>query len=194
VTSAPELAAAALDSLRNWEPLSPSQRLLREEYTAFVEEGQGDVIFRGGPEHLTGSCFVLTPDLLHVLLCYHRKGQFWVQVGGHVEPGDAGLAAGAFREAREESGITSLVPFEPDGAPVDVHRHALSSRFGTCLVHWDVGFVAFADIEALPVVSEESEAVAWFPVDRLPHDTPEDFPVRLRTVLEEVTHRRRAAV
>ncbi|KZM34611.1 NUDIX hydrolase [Oerskovia enterophila] len=193
MTSAEALAATALDSIRSWAPLSPAQAALREEYVAFVEEGQGDVIFRGGAEHLTGSCFVLTPDLLHVLLCFHRKGQFWVQVGGHVEPGDGSLAAGAFREAREESGIETLEPFEPDGAPVDLHRHALSSRFGTCLVHWDVGYVAFVDLEALPVVSDESEAVAWFRVDRLPPDTPEDFPVRLRTVLEEMTHRRRAS-
>lgn len=193
MTSAEDLAVTALDSIRSWEPLRPAQAALRQEYVSFVEEGRGEVVFRGTPEHLTGSCFVLTPDLAHVLLCFHRKGQFWVQVGGHVEPGDDSLAAGAFREAREESGIASLEPFEPDGAPVDLHRHALSSRFGTCLVHWDVGYVAFADLDALPVVSDESEAVAWFRVDRLPPELPEDFPVRLRTVLEEVTHRRRAS-
>ena len=193
MTSAEDLAVTALDSIRPWEPLRPAQAALRQEYVSFVEEGRGEVVFRGTPEHLTGSCFVLTPDLAHVLLCFHRKGQFWVQVGGHVEPGDDSLAAGAFREAREESGIASLEPFEPDGAPVDLHRHALSSRFGTCLVHWDVGYVAFADLDALPVVSDESEAVAWFRVDRLPPELPEDFPVRLRTVLEEVTHRRRAS-
>src|SRR5665811_1849561 len=90
---------------------------------------------KGGPEHLTGSCFVLTPDLSRVLLCFHRKGQFWVQLGGHVEPGDASVAAAAYREAREEGGITDLRPF--GSMPLDVDRHSLSSGFGACRVHWD---------------------------------------------------------
>jgi len=55
MTSAEDLADAALDSIRAWAPLSPAQAALRQEYVAFVEEGRGDVIFRGGPEHLTGS-------------------------------------------------------------------------------------------------------------------------------------------
>ncbi|MBW8810801.1 MAG: NUDIX domain-containing protein, partial [Lysobacter sp.] len=35
----------------------------------------------------------------------HRKGGFWVQCGGHLEPDDATLSAAALREATEESGI-----------------------------------------------------------------------------------------
>lgn len=128
----------------------------------------------GSPEHLTGSCFVLTPDLSQVLLCFHRKGQLWVQLGGHVESGDKSVAAAAYREAREEGGITDIHPFGT--MPVDLHRHFLSSSLGTCRVHWDVGFVAFAEVDAVPVVSAESEAVAWFGVDRLPAQAPEDFP------------------
>ena len=41
---------------------------------------------------------------------------------------------------------------------------------------------------------DESEDVAWFPVDALPPGTPDDFPVRLATVLAEVRHRRRAGL
>lgn len=75
-----------------------------------------------------------------------------------------------------------------------MHRHDLAAAFGTCRTHWDVGFVAFADPDARTVVSDESEDVAWFPVDALPPGTPEDFPVRLATVLAEVRHRRRAGL
>jgi hypothetical protein len=49
-----------------------------------------------------------------------------------------------------------------------------------------VGFVAYAEPDAVPVVSEESEQVAWFDVDDLPDGTPDDFAVRLRTVLDEI--------
>lgn len=155
----------------------------------------GAVARDAGPEHLTGSCFVLSPGLDRVLLCYHRKGRFWVQVGGHLEPGDTTLPGAALREAREESGIVDLQPFEPEAwaLPVDVHRHELAAAFGRCRAHRDVGFVAFADPSAPTAVSDESEDVAWFAVDDLPPGTPPDFPQRLATVLAEVRHRRRAA-
>ncbi|WP_454728614.1 NUDIX hydrolase [Cellulosimicrobium protaetiae] len=214
------LARDALARLDRWEPVDERQAALAAEYRAFVrgDDDSGpraDAVRRdGGPQHLTASCFVLSPDLDRVLLCFHRKGQFWVQVGGHTEPGDTTLAGAAYREAREESGLDDLVPFDPDpgpsadlgdgpgaghqdvvpAAPVDVHRHDLAAAFGTCRTHWDVGFVAFADPDVRTAVSDESEDVAWFPVDALPAGTPDDFPVRLATVLAEVRHRRRAGL
>ena len=188
VTQSLEVPAPAreiLDRLQQWSPVAPAQVRLAGEYKVFVGAMAAAALQRdGGLEHITGSCFVLTPDLRQVLLCFHRKGQFWVQLGGHVESQDKSVAAAAYREAREESGITDIRPLST--MPVDLHRHGLSSRFGMCRVHWDVGFVAFADVDAVPVVSPESEAVAWFGVDRLPAQVPEDFPLRLRTVLHEL--------
>jgi hypothetical protein len=70
-----------------------------------------------------------------------------------------------------------------------VHRHQLADAFGRCRVHWDVGFVASAPADAVPVVSDESERVAWFGVDDLPPGTPDDLAERLATVLDEVRAR-----
>ncbi|GEK21882.1 NUDIX hydrolase [Cellulomonas xylanilytica] len=173
------------DVLDEWTPHDPGQAALLAEYREFVATSGAAAVDRSlAAAHLTASCFVLTPDLSHVLLCFHRKGQFWVQLGGHLEPGDVSLAEAAYREAREEGGITDLSP--RGGLPADVHRHDLSASFGRCRTHWDVGFVAYAAASSVPVVSDESEQVAWFRVDDLPVGTPDDFAVRLRTVLDEV--------
>lgn len=150
---------------------------------AFVElaRSRGDDALRrsGGPEHLTASCFVLTPDLAQVLLTHHRKGGFWVQLGGHLEPGDTSLAHAARREAREESGVGDLELLTR--RVLDLDRHELHGGF-SCAAHWDVGFVAVASSSAAVRVSAESHDVRWFDVGALPSAVPPGFPERLATI------------
>lgn len=143
----------------------------------FVAEHGAAALWRdGGPEHLTASCFVFSPDLGHVLLCLHRKGRLWVQFGGHLEPGDRGTADAARREAREESGVADLVLLTDE--VVDVDRHDLHGGFA-CAAHWDVGHLAVVPRDRATTVSDESDDVAWFPVDALPDAVPAGFPSRL---------------
>ncbi|SDC82511.1 8-oxo-dGTP pyrophosphatase MutT, NUDIX family [Sanguibacter gelidistatuariae] len=174
-----------LEVLAAWSPADAAQRMLRDDYAEFLAARPARGLERdGGPEHVTGSAFVFTPDLTQVLLCFHRKGQFWVQLGGHVEPGDASVAHGALREAHEESGLDDLVLLRP--TPVDLDRHGLGDGFGRCAVHWDVGYAVVAGGDLKTSVSEESEALAWFPVASLPADTPDGFAGRVAGVLREL--------
>ena len=171
-------AAGLLRELETW--VAPTKRLgqLREEYLTFVGDGGAGALQRDhGPAHVTASCFILSADLAQTLLCFHRKGRFWVQTGGHVEPDDDSVPAAALREAREEAGLTalSLVP-----GVLDLDRHDLSAAFGRCQTHWDVGFAALATSGELPRVSDESERVGWFPVDDLPTPLAGRVATRLR--------------
>ena len=183
----PEPVADLITRLQRWLPQDAGQAALRDEYLQFVTGSPRAALERdGGPEHVTGSCFVFTADLARVLLCFHRKGQFWVQLGGHIEPADKSVAGAAYREAREESGISDLSPI---GGLLDVDRHGLGGGF-RCSAHWDVGFAAIARSEAAPVASAESEDVAWWPVGALPDNVPPHFGRRLAGVLAELAHQR----
>ncbi|WP_066465578.1 NUDIX hydrolase [Sanguibacter suarezii] len=178
-------SAELLDDLGSWSPVAPGQRTLLSEYESFVAaRGERALDRDGGPEHVTGSAFVVTADLTQVLLCFHRKGQFWVQLGGHVERTDASLAHAALREAHEESGLSDLSLLRP--GPVDLDRHGLGDGFGRCAVHWDVGYAVVARGDLEPSVSDESEALAWFPITDLPENTPAGFPQRLAGALHEL--------
>ena len=161
-----DASADLLRELEAWTPPDEGQDRLCREYRELVRH-RGDAALRreGGPAHVTASCFVFSADLDETLLCFHRKGQFWVQTGGHLEPGDPSAADAALREAREESGLThlTLVP-----GVLDLDRHDLSGRFGACRTHWDVGFAALAPRAEVPRTSDESEQVGWFPVEALP--------------------------
>ncbi len=171
------VATAFSETLRTWSAPDDDQSRLRDAYRAFAGQGEAAARRDGGPEHLTASCFVLSEDLAQVLLCYHRKGRFWVQLGGHVEPVDASLPEAALREAREESGLDDVRLVTT--APADLNRHELASAFGACRAHWDVGYVALASPRDRVVVSDESEDVRWFDVAALPDDTPDSLPARV---------------
>ncbi|WP_426562147.1 NUDIX hydrolase [Angustibacter sp. McL0619] len=173
--------------LGEWEPPTSAQAELREGYLAHLRVHEDGIWRDGPPAHLTASCFVLDPSGERALLTLHRKGGFWVQFGGHLEPSDTSLAAAALREGVEESGVPGLRLLGSAGlAPVDLDRHALSSRFGRCREHLDVAFVAIAAADSVPVVSDESDHVAWWPVDQLPSTAVDDLPGRLARVAARV--------
>jgi 8-oxo-dGTP pyrophosphatase MutT (NUDIX family) len=167
------LHADALAVLEAWDPPDAGQDALRSAYVAHLAASEAGIWKDGGPAHLTASAMVLDADGGRVLLTLHRKGGFWGQLGGHLEPADATLAAAALREATEESGVPGLRIVGP--GPVDLDRHALSAAFGSCREHLDVRYAVVAPPGAEPVVSDESDDVAWFPADRLPPAAVEDL-------------------
>ena len=171
-------------SLRAWAPTIPTQEFLRTEYLSRIElEGAAALERDGTRSHLTASSFVFSADLSAILLCFHKKGQFWVQMGGHIEPTDRSVSAAAFREGYEEAGV----PLSPiSTAPLDVDRHDLGTGFSRCDVHWDVGFAAIADKTIPSVTSDESEDVRWWPVAALPRAVPDGFPDRVKRILAAV--------
>lgn len=180
----PSAARELARSLGEWIPPTPAQAALRDEYREFIAPSPAAALDRdAGRSHVTASCFVFTADLSSVLLCFHKKAQFWIQQGGHIEPTDPSVAAAAFREAREEAGIA----FTPVGTlPLDVDRHDLGPGFVSCDVHWDVGFAAIADASSRPIVSDESDDVRWWPVHALPPRVPVGFTERLWRIIAAI--------
>lgn len=156
----------ALDTLSAWNPLAEADREWIARYRRFAAEPGTAHRESSTAQHLTVSAFVLDPGLERIVLCFHGKGRFWLQLGGHIELADASLLDAARREAREESGLEGLLELSP--GPIDLDRHELASGFGTCRVHWDVGFAFVAPGDAEPTTSDESDDVGWFPVEDLP--------------------------
>ena len=155
----------ALSVLEAWQAPDAAQESLRSSYVSHLRAHPDGIWKSGPPGHLTASALVLDETGERVLLTLHRKGGFWAQLGGHLEADDTTLAGAALREATEESGMAGLRLLP---GPVDLDRHALSSAFGRCREHLDVRYAVVAPAGAEPVVSEESDDVAWWPYDALP--------------------------
>ena len=178
------LAENARALVRDWRPASPTEQLSADSFAAHFLDAEPPMMRGDGPHHATASGLVLDASLTHALLVYHRKGRFWVQPGGHVEPGDALLADTARREVREETGVVVS-----DALAYDLDHHALGSRFGQCASHLDVGFAFIADVETALTVSDESDAVRWWALDALPTELANGVDRRLHGAVRRLSNR-----
>lgn len=161
--------------LNRWSAPDRQQAMLRSMFIRHAM-GHADSVFRScGEGHLTASAIVLDATRRRVLLTLHPRLGRWIQMGGHIEPDDASIEAAALREATEESGIAGLVL---DPVPVDLDVHAFECPKGTPNRHLDIRFAVVAPEGAVEVCSDESLAVAWFDVGRLPAEL-DDSTLRL---------------
>ncbi|MGS2614351.1 NUDIX hydrolase [Micromonospora sp. LZ34] len=159
----PALHADAVAVLGRWTPTSPTAAAARDRTLDLLAAGPVAMRREHRPGHVTASALVLDGTGERVLLCLHGKFRRWVQLGGHCEPGDRTLAGAALREATEESGIAGL---RVDPVPIDVDIHPVACQGGS--LHYDVRFAVLAPPGAVERLSDESEALGWFPPDRLP--------------------------
>lgn len=127
-------------------PTEPNESRYLVEFRSLLR--QPNDIFDAGhfaPGHVTASGFVASSDRGSVLLIHHAKLGRWLQPGGHLEPADDTLEAGARRELAEEVGLGALQCL---GA-IDIDIHTFPERSGNPHhLHFDVrfGFASRSDV------------------------------------------------
>jgi coenzyme F420-0:L-glutamate ligase len=169
----PAVHADAVAVLSAWTDPDVSQQSLATAFLAFLAARPDATRRACRPGHLTAGVTLLDATGEHVLLTLHPRIGAWVELGGHVEPEDETVVAAAAREAAEESGIAGLV-VDPD--PLHLSCHPVTCSLGIPTRHFNVTYLAVAPPGAVPVRSDESDDLAWFPVGDLPAGAVPDMP------------------
>ena len=167
-----------LRSLAAYEALADDDREAAAETARFVRANARFGERALGSGHVTASAWVMDAAGEKVLLTHHAKLNLWVQLGGHLEVGDASVAAAALREAREESGLTEVRLVSERVFDVDVHpipaRGDVPAHF-----HYDLRFLCVADSQEPLRVSDESHDLAWVALAEVPSLTAERSVLRM---------------
>ena len=115
--------------------------------------------------HITASAWIIDEFGSSALLVHHKKLVRWLQPGGHAD-GDENILAVATREAREETGLKTLKLIDENIFDIDIHlipRHEdIQSHY-----HHDIRFLFTADKTENYVVSDESNELAWMPMEKM---------------------------
>lgn len=173
-----------LDELHLYVPADEREAAMRNRLIAFVAAHRDAFDRALEIGHVTASAWIVDPARRRTLLTHHRKLGKWLQLGGHVD-GDPDVRRAALREAREESGLTSL-RFVADGI-YDLDVHAIPARPGEpAHEHFDVRFAFEADPAEPLVVSAESKELAWIELDALPAYGADESVLRLARKTERL--------
>ncbi len=135
----------------------------------FINKNREDVLLRkNGIAHITSSGFILNHALDKVLFIHHNIRNVWAWTGGHAD-GDSDLLAVAIREAKEETGLTSVIPQTGDIASLDIlinYGHVRRGEYVSAHLHLSMSYILLADEnELLRIKPDENSDIRWFPLD-----------------------------
>jgi 8-oxo-dGTP pyrophosphatase MutT (NUDIX family) len=131
--------------------------------------------------HLTGSAVIVSADGARTLLLHHRKLGRWLQPGGHADPGEVSGEVVALREAREETGLCTLVLHPTAPRPLDVDVHLIPARpREPAHEHLDLRYLVVTQGGELSRAAAEAADLRWFGWEEL---APLDLDPGLRRAL-----------
>lgn len=130
--------------------------------------------------HMTASCWITNKKHDKVLLCYHKIYKSWAWLGGHAD-GNEDLLAVSLKEAREESGLEHISPYDGKIFSLEsltVDGHVKKEKYVSSHIHLNVTYLLEADEkEELKIKEDENSNLAWFSLDDVYQASNEEWMV-----------------
>jgi len=160
-----------LSTITAHSPIDEAEAIHQQAIYAFVESHPDFYKRRLTIGHVTASAWIINPACTHALLLHHKKLDRWLQPGGHIEE-DIDVLAAALREAKEETGITNLTVASEKIFDIDIHTIPGNQKESEHQ-HFDIRYLFEAELDSIPVVSDESNDVRWFTLKEITSNNDE---------------------
>lgn len=148
------------------DPFDDAERASIDQFLAAFDRLADPFDQYRDPVHVTGSAIVVGPR--GVVLLRHKRLGFWLQPGGHLDPGETPWQA-ALREAREETGLDVAFGDIDHGIDHDIDRagipqlaHVDVHAGGRGHTHLDLRYVVEGGTSDPDPPVGESQEIGWF--------------------------------
>lgn len=158
------------NSIIEYKPINEEENKDKETFLYSINHFD-DILTRNNLlVHITSSAFIVNKNIDHALMVFHNIYNSWSWTGGHVD-GEIDFLKVAYKEAREETGITSIEPITTNILSIDVltvHGHIKKGNYISPHLHLSVSYGAIADdTEPLIIKQDENSDVKWIPIDQV---------------------------
>ncbi len=154
-----------LTKIKEYKTSDKKERKYVTETIDFLEKGQNQFVRTNLDKHIVAGAYLLNKSLDKILLTHHKALGIWLPFGGHSD-GESNSLNVALRETREESGITNINIGNGEIIDVDIHTIPENKkRQEPEHKHIEIRFI-FTTTEDKFVMSDESNAVAWFSISK----------------------------
>ncbi len=155
-------------------PENQQERQDKKIILDYIEKFPQDILLRENNfAHITSSGFIMNKELDKVLMIHHNIRNTWAWTGGHVD-GDSDFLHVAIKEAKEETGITTVTALSKNIVSIDilpVYGHMKNNKYVNSHLHLSVAYILIAsEKETLIVKEDENTGVTWFSSDKFTED------------------------
>ena len=156
------------EQIIGYTPWNEQEKKEKELILSYMGQFQ-DIFTRENPmAHMTASSWIVNEDYTKVLMIYHNIYNSWAWTGGHAD-GDEDLLHVAVKEAREETGLSSVVPITEKIYSMEilgVNGHVKRGEFVGTHVHLNITYLLQAsEQEVLRIKPDENSGVRWEPIE-----------------------------
>lgn len=156
------------DVIKGYTPFNEQEVADKLMMLNFLEKNNDALLRSNLTAHLTASAIVVNKEMTKVLFAHHNIYNAYGWVGGHND-GDKDFLHVSIKEAKEETGIKEVAPYNEDVLMIDsiyVGNHIKNGVYVSDHIHMNVTYLLIADEEqAINHKPDENSDVKWFDID-----------------------------
>jgi 8-oxo-dGTP pyrophosphatase MutT (NUDIX family) len=186
-----------IERFNNYIPKCEQEEVDKLLITEFIENNNNSLLRTNLTAHVTSSAIVVNEEMDKVLFVHHNIYNSWAWVGGHND-GNPDLLEVAVKEAKEETGLIKISPYNNDIIAIDVihvNNHIKNGAFISDHLHLNATFLLIANEEDNLIIKEdENSGVKWFYIKEIMNYVSEERIKKVyRKIFDQITNLKNTA-